>query len=263
MKSLANAPALRARQSYASILPGFEEGYPLLRLVRDLEQILSSILGHRYVADPTPSVFTQANLAWWRRFNMLPIWLPELVYTPEFELKLLMKFGQMRSRGVRPWVGLAADFHYRIRGLDSFAPWIVVKRGWYLVDLTPNSVIGRVGDVLGSAISPHPTGSRLGITPDDWESVICPTCAKQILKVGKYQEARLESAVEYILISNLFATERFSRDVQEWFHDSPRGTRLYRGSVITPLNDLKLEVGCYTGSEDSFENLAGRPIIRF
>jgi len=140
--------------------------------------------------------------------------------------------------------------------------------GVYLVDFTPVADFATPRDPMYTTIaslaikrsSETPPGSRFDIPGEDWGMV--SMAYADSLDLG-WLEGRLERAIEFYAISNLFG--RRYRTLQ-WFADSftRLGVRhqLYGNDVTPASREPQLMIDSEVGNA-AYPNVAGRPIFRF
>ena len=232
---------------------------------------LSAVFKKRIVVDPIPSEFTDENLAYWAMFNMSPVFLPGEDITQDRVLKGITQ---------RDYVKLN-DFFYRNVASGAIKPIhpglkpTMLRRGWYLADFTvsvdyTDGTQVFVNDLFAKIISDlrqqklvgkhenTPMGSRFSITWDEWQNVVLTYLASK-LNVTRAQ-MRLERAVEFNAIGNLYDANRGKFSVWEWSQDYFGGSsRLYGG-----CRDYGgLACVCYDWRDDRGGRIAGRPLVSF
>lgn len=204
--------------------------------IYDLPSQMASILSQRFnkviEVPPLPSICTQDNLTRWERFNLKPVFLPneeirQILTVTELKdwIKLNDRFYRLLDEGriardsawlLGDWV--LADFtdlenntsqeEYKLREIykdDPLSP-VIERLRWE----------GKIGKLTNkywqNAIQP---GSRFAITHYEWGDVVCPAIAK---KLG-IREVRLERAIEFNAIANLYHPNRNKFLSQEFFED--------------------------------------------
>ena len=190
-----------------------------------MARMLSKHFGKRIIVDPLPSEFTDKNLALWAAFNMKPVFL-----TGE---------DISESRVLGGWTKPERWFYQRvtdgsIKRIHSDLSPTQLRRGWYLADFTISADYTDgsqvfVNDPLAPIIadlrqkklvgrhSNTPNGSRFSITPDEWQDVVLAHVASK-LGVTRAQ-MRLERAIEFNAIGNLYDANRGKFNAWEWFED--------------------------------------------
>lgn len=231
---------------------------------RHREEILGKKLGRvvgRISVPALPSEFGQENLENWMKYNLHPIYLPDLVITEDF------------SAG--HWVKLNPWFYSKIREGGIKQDSLNLEAGWYLADFSvgvdyANGTQVFPDDPLTSIISrlrqerkignheKTPSGSRFAITNDEWREIVCPAIAKEI--GVKPEQVRLERVVEFNAIGNLYDVNRGKFAIWEWFTDHFRDSdRLYGGDrKHGGLADVY-----HYPSNHRVDFLAGRPLVSF
>jgi len=234
---------------------------PITDLVAKTAAILSARFKKQISVDPLPAAFTPENLANWARFNLKPVFLPGEQITKKADLS--------------DWVKLNDWFYDPITAIKIAADSATLRRGWYLADFTKGTdytegsqslkrdslaalikklrKAGRVGKYDNT-----PMGSRFAITNTEWREVVCPAIAEHF--GFKPEQVRLERAVEYNAIGNLYDENRGKFNMWEWFDDAfGGGSRLcggHRGSG-------GLALVCYDGVDDPVSSAVGRPLVCF
>ncbi len=190
-----------------------------------LSRKLSGIFKKRVFVDPLPPEFTDENLAHWATFNMRPVFLPG------------EEIG--KDRPLKNWIKPEQWFYDHvangsIKPIHSDLKPTMLRRGWYLADFTVSAdyIDGSqvfVNDPLASVISDlrdkklvgknsnTPIGSRFAIRLDEWQDIVLAHVASK-LNVMRSQ-MRLERAVEFNAIGNLYDPNRGKFNAWEWFED--------------------------------------------
>ena len=227
---------------------------------------LSGVFKKRILVDPVPLEFTDENLAHWATFNMRPVFLPG------------EEIG--KDRPLKGWVKKPRDWFYDnvangdIKPIHDLKP-TQLRRGWYLADFTVGADYTNgnqvfVDDPLAKIITDlrekkvvgkHENtsmGSRFSITWDEWQDVVLAHIASK-LNVTRAQ-TRLERAIEFNAIGNLYDANLGKFNSYEWFQDhfedSYRlcgGFRVYGG-----LADIY-----YDWPDGRGYSVAGRPLVSF
>lgn len=231
-----------------------------------LARKLSNVFKKRIVLTPLPREFTDENLALWATFNFKPGYLPAEDISG--------------TRSLKKWTKLEKWFYDRVRdgkikpiheGLSSTH----LPGRWILYDATVGADYASgtqvfVNDPLASVISglreknlvgkhdSTPMGSRFSITPDEWQDVVLAHVASK-LGVTRAQ-IRLERAIEFNAIGNLYDSNRGKFNVWEWFQDQFEDSdRLYGG-----CRDYGGLAGVdYFWHGSRFDDLAARPLVCF
>lgn len=243
------AEAVQGAQSYAD------------KLIAKTAKFLSRRFGKKIVVDLLPAWFTEENLARAAAFNLRPIFLPGE------EIGLYRTL----SRWVRPndW------FYDQIMEGKIANDGACLKRGWYLADFTvgadydddrqvfPNDPLapiivrlrqeGKIGKY-----DKTPLGSRFAIIPRDEWPLVLAELAKELGLAPS--QIRLECAIEFNAIGNLYDKNRGQFNMWEWFadafEDSFRLNGGHRGNGGLAAVD-------YSWVGDRDDRIAGRPLVSF
>lgn len=230
-----------------------------------LEKRLSKHFGHSITVDPYPKEFTPEFLANAAKFNMKPVFLPGEDIT--------------QDRQLRRWIKPEKWFYDQIRAgkIQSYGSLLptVLCRGWYLADFSvgvdctdgtqvfPNDpwapLITELREKkLVGGYKETPAGSRFAITWDEWNNCVLSQMAA---KLGVPRaNIRLERAIEFNAIGNLYDRNRGHFNMWEWFTDVFEDSyRLYGGRRGS---GGLAHVSCsWSGSRD--DDIAGRPLVSF
>ncbi len=202
-----------------------------------LTRKLSTVFKRRILIDPLPPEFTEENLALWAEFNMKPVFLPG------------EDIGE--SRVLKGWTKPERWFYDKVRDgeikpIHSDLPPTLLRRGWYLADFTVSADYTDGSQVfLNDPLAPiivnlrqkklvgchnnTPDGSRFSITPDEWQDVVLAHVASRLGVIRA--QTRLERAIDFNAIGNLYDPNRGRFNALEWFEDHFGGSgRLYGGS---------------------------------
>lgn len=227
-----------------------------------LAAMLSLRLGKEVVVDSMPPEFTDENLARWACFNLRPVFLSELQLTQDLELP--------------GWTKPDGWFYDQISKGKVSEEAIHVRGGWYLADCTVGAdytdgtqvyrddplapVIaelreqGKVGRYDNT-----PAGSRFSITWEEWQGQVLAVLAGE-LGLDR-PKLRLERAVEFNAIGNLYDPNRGKFNCWEWFEDQFRGFyRLFGGSRES--GGLAI-VDYVDWLSDRNGSIAARPLVSF
>ncbi len=189
-----------------------------------LEKMLSRRFGKKITVDSYPKEFTSEFLANAARYNLKPVFLP----SEEISQNRLLK------RWIKPETWFYQEISEgKIKPYDGLSP-IALRRGWYLADFTTGvdytdgtqvipddpwaSLItqlrqeGKIGNNDNT-----PLGSRFAITHVEWETTLLTYMASKI-GVPRVQ-VRLERAIEFNAIGNLYDHDRGKFIMWEWFSD--------------------------------------------
>ncbi|TSC74262.1 MAG: hypothetical protein G01um101444_337 [Parcubacteria group bacterium Gr01-1014_44] len=229
-------------------------------------RMLSKRFSKRIIVDPLPPEFTEERLAFWATFNFHPVFLPgEDIYA---------------SRPLKNWTK-PDEFFYEMASNTEINEELLVStslwRGWYLADFTLGTDCTDESRVfLEDPLSPiitdlrekkligkysdTPLGSRFAITPNEWRDCVLAHVASK-LGVTRAQ-TRLERAIEFNAIGNLYDNNRGKFNSSEWFED-----------YVVCWEDInRLYGGCRRGGLADFSNkadscrcdyVAGRPLVSF
>lgn len=188
-----------------------------------LAKHLSKRFGHPITVDSYPSEFTDEFLANAAQYNLRPVFLPGEEIGQNRTLKRWTKpyawfYDQVRAGNVKPYAGY---------------PPTTLQRGWYLADFTlgvnytnstqvlPNDpwseLITRLRQDKIGKYDQTPLGSRFAITHDEWENTLLPNMAEAINVPPA--KVRLERAIEFNAIGNLYDHNRGKFNQWEWFAD--------------------------------------------
>ncbi len=231
-----------------------------------LARKLSAVFKKRIVVDPLPPEFTEVNLAHWATFNFRPVFLPRENIGAERPLKNWTKLGRWFYERVMDG---------NIKPIHPDLPPTLLRGCWHLADFTVSAdytdgsqvfvndplapiIAGLRQNKLVGRHNNTPDGSRFSITPDEWQDCVLAHVASK-LGVTRAQ-TRLERAVEFNAIGNLYDANRGKFNAWEWFEDrfgdSNRlcgGYRDYGGLA---------HVGYYW-HDDRDGSIAARPLVSF
>lgn len=227
---------------------------------------LSTVFKKRIIVDPLPPEFTDENLAHWATFNYYPI------YAPREDIGA--------NRPLKNWTKPERWFYDRvgdgkIKPIHSDLPSTLLRGCWHLADFTVSADYTDgsqvfVNDPLAPIIADlrskklvgkhnnTPDGSRFSVTPDEWQDVVLAHVASK-LGVTRAQ-MRLERAIEFNAIGNLYDSNRGKFNVWEWFQDSFEDSRRLcgghrdRGGLAVVSCDWRV---------DRISSIAARPLVSF
>ena len=240
---------------------------PVIVSQYDLSQVLASRLRMPVLVDPIPLEFTPENLARWAKFCLMPMFLPDVEITEDMDIP--------------GWTKPKKWFYDQIRGGKISADSAKLSHGWYLADITHGADYTYGTQVFPSDwLSPIiarlreqgkigkynniPMGSRFAITNDEWRNVVCPAIAEAL--GFRPEQVRLERAIEFNAIGNLYDPNRGKYNMWEWFEDifggfqpalrwMSRGRRLFgvgnfstKGGVLHIDGEIGYHTGATTGS---------------
>jgi len=235
------------------------------KLVSRTAKMLSGRFGKKIFVDPLPAWFTEENLAKAAKFNLRPIFLPNKEIGEDLPL--------------RNWVKPNNWFYRQIQNSKIAKDSAYLKRGWYLADFTIGANYNDGTQVFqNDPLAPiitrlrqdgkigknnkTPLGSRFTILPKDEWPLLIAALVDEELKIPPvyYDEGRLERAIEFIAIGNLYDKNRGKFNMSEWFvdafEDSNRlcgGHRGYGGLADVDCNRVSRRDG----------GIAGRPLVSF
>ena len=243
------------------------------RMLSPLEQLVASVtkrlrvhFGNSVSVDPLPASVTKDNMAKWAAFNLAPVFLPGEEIA--------------QQRGLRNWKKPAKWFYNQMRVRDAVkkpalpTDSAIIKRGWYLADVSIGTDHDfRDGtqvfpmDPLGNLISKlrhagiigknekTPWESRFAITNNEWREKLLPALTDELHGTGV--TFRLERAIEFNAIGNIYDKNRGQFNMWEWFDDSFKDDyRLLGGSRL--CGGLG-QVICRS-ADDRDDSFAGRPL---
>ncbi len=227
---------------------------------------LSTIFKKRIIVDPLPPEFTDENLAQWATFNFRPVFLPR------------EDIGATRL--LKSWTKPEKWFYDRvsdgkIKPIYTDLPPTMLRGCWHLADFTIGADYADgsqvfVNDPLATIFadlrskkligrhSNTPDGSRFSITPNEWQDCVLAHVASK-LGVTRAQ-MRLERAIEFNAIGNLYDPNRGKFNAWEWFEDRfEDSSRLCGGGrVCGGLADVD---DYWHGRRSS--GIAARPLVSF
>ena len=186
---------------------------------------LSTVFKKRIMVDPLPPEFTDENLAHWAAFNFRPVFLPREDIGSNRPLKNWTKpekwfYDRISDGKIKPiYLDLPptllrgcwhlADFTVSVDYTDGSQVFLNDPLAPIIADLRNKKLVGRHNNT--------PDGSRFSITPDEWQDVVLAHVASK-LGVTRAQ-MRLERAVEFNAIGNLYDSNRGKFNSWEWFED--------------------------------------------
>lgn len=227
---------------------------------------LSTVLKKRIIVDPLPPEFTEENLALWATFNMKPVFLPQENIGANRPLKNWTKLSQFFYNNVR---------NGKIKPIHPDLPPTLLRGCWHLADFTVSADYTDgsqvfVNDPLAPIIADlrskklvgrhnnTPDGSRFSITPDEWQDVVLAHVASK-LGVTRAQ-MRLERAIDFNAIGNLYDSNRGKFNALEWFEDRFEDS----GRLCGGGRDCGgLACVYYSWCDCRFSSIAARPLVSF
>ncbi|MEK7138818.1 MAG: hypothetical protein AAB799_01420 [Patescibacteria group bacterium] len=227
---------------------------------------LSTVFKKRIIVDPIPPEFTDENLALWAVFNMKPIFLPGEDIDTNRPLKKWTKLEQFFYENV---------LNGKVKPIHPDLPPTLLRGCWCLADFTVSAdytdgsqvfvndpLLPIIADLRQKKLvgrhNNTPDGSRFSITPDEWQDVVLAHVASK-LGVTRAQ-MRLERAIEFNAIGNLYDPNRGKFNAWEWFEDHfEDSSRLYGGY----RGDGGLASVGYVWHDDRYGSFAARPLVSF
>jgi len=231
------------------------------KLMAQTAKMLSKRFGKKIVVDPLPAWFTEENLAKAAKFNLRPIFLPG------------EEIG--RGRPLRNWVKPNDWFYHQIQDNKIAKDSAYLKRGWYLADFSigvdyNDGIQVFPDDPLAPIITrlrqdgkigkndKTPIGSRFAIIhKDEWSLVLAELANNLGLKPEQF---RLERAIEFNVIGNLYDNHRGKFNMWEWFADDFEDARPLYGGRRAGGGLADVDCG-WSGHRDDV--IAGRPLVSF
>lgn len=227
---------------------------------------LSAVFKKRIIVDPLPPEFTEENLALWATFNFKPVFLPREDISV--------------NRSLKNWTKLGHWFYDRvgdgkIKPIHPDLPPTLLRGCWCLADFTVSAdytdgsqvfvndpLAPIIADLRQKKLVGHysntPDGSRFSVTPDEWQDVVLAHVASK-LGVTRAQ-TRLERAVDFNAIGNLYDPNRGKFNTWEWFEDHFGDSRRLCGGDRD--RGGLAHVG-YDWHDDLYSSIAARPLVSF
>lgn len=226
---------------------------------------LASTLKQPVIVPPPPAIIVPKLLKKLGRFNFALVYFPALDIHIDFRIE--------NGTWIKP-----NKWFYLNLGPDKIDPAATkIKPGWHAIDLTssvnyadgiqvfPNDPLEplitrlRQEKKIGG-FDKTPIGSRFAITGEEWEDVIAPALAQAIGLEPSQATVRLERAIEFNLVGNVYDKPRGKFNAWEWFADLYGLTdRLHGGFQY----DGGLSVVSHRPRGDRLDSFAGRLIIDF
>ena len=243
------AEAIQSVESYAD------------KLMAQTAKLLSKRFGKKITVDHLPAWFTEENLAKAAKFNLRPIFLPG------------EEIG--RGRPLRNWVKPNDWFYHQIQDNKIAKDSAYLKRGWYLADFTLGADYDSGTQVFqNDPLSPiitrlrqegkigknekTPMGSRFAIVPkDEWPLVLVELANELGLDP---EQLRLERAIEFNAIGNIYDSHRGQFNMWEWFTDDFGGASRLYGGARGRGGLTNVHCDC-AGSR--YDYISGRPLVSF
>ncbi len=236
------------------------------RFAAKTARMLSKRFGKRIHVDQIPPEFTDENLAHWAKYNMKPVLLPREEISLARKLNNFTKLEQwfydrVQDGKIKPtypdlpptllrgcWH--LADFTVSADYTDGSQVFVDDPLAPIIADLRTKKLVGRHNNT--------PDGSRFAITPDEWQDCVLAHVASK-LGVTRAQ-MRLERAVEFNAIGNLYDPNRGKFNAWEWFEDRfEDSNRLYGG-----YRDYGgLASVSFNWHDNRSSNVAARPLVSF
>ena len=230
-------------------------------LIAKTTKLLSNRFGKKIVVDPLPDWFTEENLAKAAAFNLKPVFLPD------------EKIGH--ERPLRNWLKPNGWFYDQIQNGKIAADSAQLKRGWYLADFTIGADYNDGTQVFqNDPLAPiiarlrqegkigkkdkTPIGSRFAIMPkDEWPIVLAELANELGLKP---EQLRLERAIEFNAIGNLYDKHRGGFHMWEWFADDFEDSHRLNGGNRDSGGLTNIS---YSWAVFRRDDVAGRPLVSF
>lgn len=258
---------IRRFQNVLQSVPGVNPESPVLtKIVSDCQRVLRHMFGrHCPEVGPLPAIVTEEQLGFWAKYNMHPIFLPELDLTEDARLP-------------KRWIRPMAWFYQKLRegkigeAIPSLPPTKLCP-GWYLADFSigadytngtqvfPNDPWAPLMERLRrhklvGKYDETPMGSRFAVTHDEWVQVVLGFMSAEL--GFPRVNLRLERVSEFNAIGNLYDLTRGKFNTWEWFAD-PFGdsSRLVSGDRRIG----GLAVVYYAWPAHRFRHIAGRPLV--
>ena len=215
---------------------------------------------------PLPPEFTEWNLAHWATFNFHPVFLPREDIGVNRPLKNWTKtekwfYDRVSDGKIKPiypdlpptllrgcWH--LADFTVSADYTDGSQVFLDDPLAPIIADLRQKKLVGRHNNTSD--------GSRFSITSDEWQDVVLAHVASK-LGVTRAQ-TRLERAVEFNAIGNLYDPNRGKFNAWEWFEDSVVDSRRLYGGCRNGGGLAGVGDGWRVGRDG---DVAARPLVSF
>jgi hypothetical protein len=197
-----------------------------------------------------------------------------LVKLAAFNLRTVFLPGEevSEARNFRQYTKPGNWFYQKIREQKIASDSAMLRRGWYLADFTAGTDYTDgtqefASDPLSTLITnlreagmvgkheKTPAGSRFAITNSEWREVVLPALTAELVIPGLI--FRLERAIEFNAIGNIYDPNRGKFNMWEWFDDAFQdGHRLYGGS----RDYGGLSYVNYYSASNRYGSIAGRPL---
>ncbi|MBI2064069.1 MAG: hypothetical protein HYT65_03745 [Candidatus Yanofskybacteria bacterium] len=220
---------IRKFQNVLWSAPGVNlESPALTKVVSDCQRALRRMFGrHCLEVAPLPAIVTEERLEFWARYNLRPVFLPELDLTEGCRLP-------------KRWIRPNAWFYQKLweGKIGEAIPGLVptkLRSGWYLADFSIGVDYNAGTQVftndpwaplferlrrekLVGKYDETPMDSRFAITNDEWIQVVLGYMSS---KLGFPRgNLRLERASEFNAIGNLYDLNRGKFIMWVWLADS-------------------------------------------
>lgn len=227
---------------------------------------LSTIFKKRIIVDPLPLEFTDENLAYWATLNLRPVVVPREDIGDNRPLKNWTKLSQFFYDNVR---------NGKIKPIHPDLPPTMLRGCWHLADFTISADYTDGSQVfMNDPLAPiiaklreqrlvgnygnTPMGSRFAITPDEWQDCVLAYIAS---KLGvTLAQIRLERAIEFNAIGNLYDPNRGKFNAWEWFEDAFEGSYRLCGGYRGRGGLANVDGGW---RDYRYSSIAARPLVSF
>lgn len=222
---------------------------------------LKKFFGRRVEIDPLPTSVTKELVANLAKYNIRLVFFPDIDISESFQRKGFVKLeswyyakvksgdikGKAPTKLLRGWYGV--DFSIGTDYTDGSQVFPNDSWSTLIERLRRDGKIGRHGETS--------IGSRFSITSQEWGGVLLAHMAAE-LQLTQAQ-VRLERAIEFNFIGNVYDSNRGRFNMWEWFNDPFEGSRrLYGGGRG---HGGLADVGCNVG--DRCWDIAAHPLVSF
>ncbi len=238
----------------------------LVNVVSDCQRAFRRMFGrHCPEVGPLPASVTEERLEFWGRYNMCPIFLPDLNLTEDARLP-------------KKWIRPETWYYQKLleEKIGEITQGLLptrIRHGWYLADFSigadysdgtqvfPNdpwsSLFTRLrSEKLIGKYDETPLGSRFAITWDEWDRTVLTYMASEL--GFPRANLRLERASEFNAIGNIYDPDHGKFHMWVWFADPFEDSHRLIGG--------HRDVGGLTHvhcdwRDDRDRNIAGRPLV--
>lgn len=230
-------------------------------ILRLAKKNLRKRLGQEIQVPDLPTAITEELFNKLAALNMRPCFLPALDIAADFQHCDYIKpnpwfyqkiaSGEIAENATQlPGIWVFADFTKAVDYTDGTQVFHHDPLASLITQLRQNHKIGKYEKT--------PLGSRFAITNDEWRDVVAPAFAEMI-GVNSSQ-VRLECAVEFNFIGNIYDKNRGRYNIWQWFQDEfGQSFRLLGGHRdFGGLADVD-----YDASDRRHASLCGRLIVEF